>query len=66
VANPSQGQAEGDVYERNGISKVRADGTPKSDTELKAELKKVYLTKKQQTQPHYGTIFNMGNIFKDG
>ncbi|HUR43933.1 MAG TPA: hypothetical protein VMZ01_07525 [Aestuariivirga sp.] len=66
VANPSQGQAQGDVYERNGISKVRADGTPKSDAELKAELKKVYLAKKQQTQPHYGTIFNMGNIFKDG
>jgi hypothetical protein len=65
VANPSQGQAEGDVYERNGISKVHVDGTPKSESELKAELKKVYLAKKQQTQPHYGTIFNIGNIFND-
>lgn len=67
TGNPSQSsQTEGDIYERNGISKVRADGTPKSDSELKAELKKVYLAKKQQQQPNYGTIFNIGNVFKDG
>lgn len=56
---------QGDVYERNGISKVHADGTPKSDAELKAELKQVYLAKKQQANPRYGTVFNIGNIFKD-
>jgi len=58
-------QPEGDVYERNGISKVRPDGTPKTDQELQAELKALYLAKKRQKNPSYGTIFNIGNIFKD-
>ena len=67
TGNPTQSsQTGGDVYEKNGISKVHADGTPKSESELKAELKKVYLAKKQQQQPNYGTIFNIGNVFKDG
>lgn len=56
---------QGDIYERNGISKVNADGTPKTDAELKAELKQKYLTQKQQANPNYGTVFNIGNIFKD-
>ena len=63
AANPVQ--PEGDVYERNGISKVRPDGTPKTDQELQAELKALYLAKKRQKNPSYGTIFNIGNIFKD-
>jgi hypothetical protein len=58
-------EPQGDVYERNGISKVHPDGTPKTDAQLKAELKKVYLAKKQQANPKYGTVFNIGNIFKD-
>jgi hypothetical protein len=66
VANPSQSsQAQGDVYERYGISKVKADGTPKTSAELGAELRKVYLAKKRQQDPKHGTIFNIGNIFKD-
>ena len=56
---------EGDVYERNGIVKIRSDGTPKTDAELQAELRKVYLAKKQQKNANYGTVFNIGNIFKD-
>ena len=56
---------EGDVYERYGISKFHPDGTPKTQTELQAELKKAYLAKKQQKNPNYGTVFNIGNIFKD-
>jgi len=63
AANPVQ--PEGDVYERNGISKFHPDGTPKTDQELQAELKTVYLAKKRQKNPKYGTIFNIGNIFKD-
>ena len=56
---------QGDIYERNGMSKVHPDGTPKTDAELQAELKKIYLAKKQQKNPKYGTVFNIGNIFKD-
>ena len=56
---------QGDIYERNGISKVHPDGTPKTDAELKAELKKLYLDKKKRADPKYGTVFNIGNIFRD-
>ncbi len=66
TANPSQGQVQGDVYERNGISKVHPDGKPKTQAELGAELKKVYLAKQREQNPNHGTIFNIGNIFKDG
>ncbi|MGQ0485675.1 MAG: hypothetical protein ACT4SY_10025 [Hyphomicrobiales bacterium] len=55
----------GDVYERNGISKFHPDGKAKTDAELRAELKAIYLAKKRQTNPNYGTIWNIGNIFKD-
>lgn len=55
-----------DVYERYGISKLKPDGTPKSDAELKAELKAAILAEKRKTRPGYGTIGNMGNIFSDG
>ena len=61
----SSAQPEGDVYERTGITKVHPDGTPKTEAELQAELKKIYLAKKQQKNPRYGTVFNIGNIFKD-
>ena len=69
VAAPPAAVAEapaGDVYERNGISKTRADGKPKTEAELQDELKKVYIAKKRQTDPNYGTIWNLGNVFKDG
>ncbi|MFT3986328.1 hypothetical protein [Aestuariivirga sp.] len=57
---------QGDVYERNGISKTKPDGTPKTQAELDAELKAIYLAKKRQQNPNYGTIKNIGNIFSDG
>lgn len=66
TANPSQGQDEGDVYERNGISKVHPNGKAKTPAELGAELKKIYIAKKREQDPNHGTIFNIGNIFKDG
>jgi len=66
TANPSQGQTQGDIYERNGISKVHPNGKPKTQAELGAELRKVHLAKKRQQDPNHGTIFNIGNLFKDG
>jgi hypothetical protein len=56
----------GDIYEEYSISKVKADGSPKSDEELKKELKAAVLKRKQQQNPNYGTIKNLGNIFSDG
>ncbi len=67
ASNPAQSQqAQGDVYERNGISKLKADGKPKTQAELQAELRKVYIAKKREQDPNHGTIFNIKNIFKDG
>ena len=64
AANVAQPQA--DIYERYGISKFNPDGTPKTQQQLQAELKKAAILKKQQQNPNYGTIFNIGNIFTDG
>jgi hypothetical protein len=65
LATATPAQPAGDVYERNGISKFHPDGKPKTDAELQAELKAVYLAKKRQQNANYGTIFNIVNIFKD-
>lgn len=71
-ASPTQGglaspaQPQGDVYERNGISKYNADGTPKTQLELQAELKKIYYAKQRQQNPNYGTVFNIGNAWGGG
>jgi len=55
-----------DIYAEYGISKTRPDGTPKSDGELRAELKQAILKRKRETNPGYGTVRNFGAIFKDG
>ena len=55
-----------DIYAANGISKLKPDGTAKTREELQAELKVALLKKKQQQQPGYGTVRNIGNIFSDG
>jgi hypothetical protein len=55
-----------DVYAQYGISKLKPDGTEKTPGELQAELKVAILKKKQQQQPGYGTIKNIGNIFSNG
>lgn len=65
LAAATPAKPDGDVYERNGISKFHPDGKAKTDQELQAELKALYLAKKRQKNPNYGTIFNIGNIFKD-
>lgn len=55
-----------DIYAQYGISKVKPDGTAKTHEELQAELKVAVLKKKQQQQPGYGTVKNIGNIFSNG
>lgn len=53
------------VYTQAGISLTKPDGTKKSDAELREELRQYQLAKKKQKNQNYGTVFNMGNIFKD-
>ena len=55
-----------DIFAEYGIAKLKPDGTAKTKEELQAELKVAVLKRKQQQNPNYGTIFNMGNVFKDG
>jgi hypothetical protein len=55
-----------DIYAEYGVSKLKPDGTPKSEWELKDELKKAILKRKREQNPGYGTVRNIGNIFSDG
>jgi hypothetical protein len=54
-----------DAYERYGISKVGPDGKPKSDNQLYKELHAAQMAEKRKANPNYGTIWNIGNVFKD-
>ena len=54
-----------DLYAQYGVNKLNADGTPKDPWKLRAELKAAMLKKKQQTNPGYGTVANIGAIFSD-
>ncbi len=53
------------VYEQAGISVTNPDGTRKSDDQLRKELQAYYIAQKKAKNPNYGTVFNIGNIFKD-
>jgi hypothetical protein len=57
--------AQQDVYAQYGISKLRPDGSKKEDWELRAELKAAIKKKKREANPNYGTIFNVGELFRD-
>lgn len=63
---PAAPVAKRNVYEEYGIVTTKPDGTPKEATELQKELKAAILKRKQQQNPNYGTIFNMGKVFRDG
>ena len=55
-----------DVYSRNGISRTRADGTPKTQNELIDELRALKKKQQQATNPNYGTVFNLPKVWSDG
>jgi hypothetical protein len=66
AAPPAAGTTAADsVYTQAGISLYKPDGTKKSDTELRNELQAYYVAQKKTKNPNYGTVFNIGNIFKD-
>jgi hypothetical protein len=54
-----------DVYEKYGVSKFNADGTKKNDNVLREELRQAVIAEKRKTNPNYGTIRNIGQIFND-
>lgn len=66
AAPPAAGTTAADsVYTQAGISLYKPDGTKKSDSELRNELQEYYKAQKKAKNPNYGTVFNIGNIFKD-
>jgi hypothetical protein len=54
-----------DVYEKYGISKLNPDGTKKNDNVLREELRQAVIAEKRKTNPNYGTIRNIGELFRD-
>lgn len=63
---PAAGTSPADsVYTQAGISLYKPDGTRKTDAELRQELQAYHLAQKKAKNPNYGTVFNIGNIFKD-
>jgi hypothetical protein len=55
----------GDVYAKYGISKQKADGTKKDEGQLREELRRAVIAEKRRTNPSYGTIGNIGELFSD-
>jgi hypothetical protein len=53
------------AYQKFGISKTKPDGTAKTQAELDRELLEAVRAEKRKQNPNYGTVFNMGRIFKD-
>ena len=52
------------TYAEYGILPTKPDGTPKTQAEMNAELAEAMKARKVQQNPHYGTIFNVGSIFR--
>jgi hypothetical protein len=55
----------GDVYEKYGISRLNPDGSKKDEGALRAELRQAVLAEKRKTNPNYGTVRNIGDLFRD-
>ena len=53
------------AYEKYGIVIYNPDGTRRPDYVLREELRNAIVAEKQKANPNYGTVFNIGNIFKD-
>jgi hypothetical protein len=53
------------IYTNVGISVYNPDGTRKTDQQLREELQAYYIAQKKAKNPNYGSVFNIGNIFKD-
>lgn len=53
-----------DAYKKFGISKTRPDGTAKTQGELDRELLEAVRQEKRKQNPKYGTVFNIGDLFK--
>lgn len=68
-AQPQQQANDGapqDIYAQWGVSRRHPDGREKTQIELNEEMRQKRAEKNRQTDPNYGTIWNLGSIWSDG
>ena len=53
-----------EIYVKHGINPYKPDGTHKTVVELNRELAAKIREEKKRKNPKYGTIFNIGDLFK--
>ncbi len=53
-----------DIFARYGISRYHPDGREKTIAELNRELAEKIKEEKRRQNPNYGTILNIGSLFK--
>ncbi len=53
-----------EIYVKHGINPYKPDGTHKTVVELNRELAAKIREEKKRKNPKYGTIFNIGELFK--
>lgn len=59
----NNGTQAADIYGCYNISKLKPDGTKKTQAELSAELRVAMLEEKRRANPNYGTFKNFGGLF---
>jgi len=65
-ANAGAPGTQGDMYARWGVSRYKADGTKKTDAELRQDARKAYIAKKKSEDSDWGTAGNLWEaIFGD-
>ena len=57
-------QQQDQLYAKYGINKLKADGTAKTFDELQDDLAAAVIAEKKAANPNYGTIWNIGELFK--
>jgi hypothetical protein len=62
--NMTFAQQQDQLYAKYGINKLKADGTAKTFDELQDELAAAVIAEKKAANPNYGTIWNIGELFK--
>ncbi len=68
-AQPQQQASTGqpqDAYARAGVSRYHPDGREKTQLELNEEMRQKKIEADRQRDPNYGTIWNLGNVWRDG
>jgi hypothetical protein len=54
-----------DPYVKYGVSRTNPDGSKKDESALREELRQAVIAEKRRSNPSYGTVGNIGDLFKD-